>query len=371
MAVNVPIYPGSSSFTTGSTPFGFYDSDVDFQIDADKVAFFCAQRLGWPILEVELQDKNFYAAFETAVTTYGNEIYAYKLRDNLLSLEGASTSSNLNTAQITPGLSSLIKLTQQYASEAGVGGNINWYSGSVDLVQGVQDYDLSQWAVSNGISGSIEIKRIFHYGVPDLEISAQSSSSIAIPYTMAYDYILLPVSSYTMQMLQAIEMSNTIKRSNYSFELINNKLRLFPIPEGETKKIWFQYIKTNERIEGAIVSSPDKITNVSNAGYHNPTYLQINSIGRSWIFEYTLALCKEMLGLIRGKYQTIPIPNSDATLNYGDLLTQASNEKEKLIERLRTYLDETSRKALLERRKDEVDYLTQEINRVPLPIYIG
>jgi len=76
---NIPIWPGSSSFIPGNTPFGFYDNDYAFQIDADKVAKFCAQRLGYPIMEVELQDIHFYTAFEEAITTYGNELYAYKI----------------------------------------------------------------------------------------------------------------------------------------------------------------------------------------------------------------------------------------------------------------------------------------------------
>ena len=129
--MNIPIYPGSSSFTTGSTPFGFYDNDAQFQTDADKVTTFCARLLGYPIMEVELQDLNFYAAFEEAVTTYGNELYAYQVRDNMLSLEGAPTSSNLNNALITPNMATIIRLSQQYGEEAGVGGNVTYYSGSI------------------------------------------------------------------------------------------------------------------------------------------------------------------------------------------------------------------------------------------------
>ena len=114
--MNIPIWPGSSSFFPGETPFGFYDYDYQFQTDADKVTTFCARRLGYPIMEVELQDLNFYAAFEEAITTYGNELYAYQVRDNMLSLEGAPTSSNLNNALITPNMATIIRLSQQYAS---------------------------------------------------------------------------------------------------------------------------------------------------------------------------------------------------------------------------------------------------------------
>ena len=379
---NIPIYPGSSSFCIGDTPFGFYDNDYQFQVDADKVTTFCARRLGYPLMEVELQDISFYTAFEEAVTTYGNEVYAYKLRDNLLSIEGAPTSSNLNTALITPNLSSVIRIAQQYGSEAGVGGNVTWRTGSIALTSSIQDYDLSAWATNNGITGGIEIKRIFHYAPPASSVYsdgysylgygiADSSSAYPLPASI---YLLTPV-SFDMQVLQAIDWSNEVRRSAYSFQLINNNLRLFPIPNDivnpNLNRIWFEYINVEDRINNSIVNAPSKITNVSNAGYSNPVYSQINSIGRSWIFEYTLALCKEMLGYVRGKYTTVPIPGDNVTLNQQDLLASSLNDREKLIERLRLYLDETSRKALLERKKEEGASARDELGNSPMQIYIG
>ena len=120
--MNIPIWPGSSSFQPGDTPFGFYDNDYQFQVDADKFAKFAAQRLGYPLVEVELQDINFYTAFEYAITTYGNELYAFQVRDNLLNVIGAPTSSNMNHAITTPTMANVIRISQQYAAEAGAGG---------------------------------------------------------------------------------------------------------------------------------------------------------------------------------------------------------------------------------------------------------
>ena len=154
---NIPIWPGSSSFSQVSssyyvngtwpppTPFGFYDTDSQFQTDANKVANFCALRLGYPIENVELQDINFWAGFEEAVTIYGNELYAFQIRDNYLSLEGAPTSVDVNDDVITPTFSSIVRLSQQYGEEAGAGGNVTWFKGRLTLQPGVQDYDLSLW----------------------------------------------------------------------------------------------------------------------------------------------------------------------------------------------------------------------------------
>ena len=169
--------------------------------------------------------------------------------------------------------------------------------------------------------------------------------------------------------MQAIELNDQIRRSNYSFEIINNKLKLFPIPKTTGDHLWFEYIKKQER-NNPYSDSSGVITNVSNVPFENPTYTDINSIGRQWIFEYTLAIAKEMLGYVRGKYSTVPIPDAEITLNQSDLISAATAEKNALIERLRSYFDDTSREKLLERRSLEGDYLQKELNKVPYPIYI-
>ena len=381
--MNIPIYPGSSSFYPGQTPFGFYDYDYQFQVDADKVVTFCSRRLGYPIMDVELQDLNFYAAFEEAITTYGNELYAFQVRDNLLNVIGSPTASNMNHAIVTPSMAGVIRLTQQYGEEAGVGGNLTWYSGSFTTTEGVQDYDFNLWAIENNVTGGMEIKRVFYYPPPAVNqvynLSIFSGLG-GVPAVGSYGlfgstgFLMYPT-SLLLQSAQAVEMQNEISLNNYSFELINNKLRIFPIPPYNDHHIWFQYISIEERNNSVINNSSNSagsVTNPSNANFTNPTYSQINSIGRQWIFEYTLSLCKEMLGYVRGKYQsTIPIPNREISLNSSDLITAATAEKTALIERLRAYLDETSRQALLARKQAEGDSTMNELGRSPMTIFIG
>ena len=379
---NIPIWPGSSSFFPGQTPFGFYDYDYDFQTDADKVALFCTRTLGYPIQEVELQDINFYTAFEEAVTTYGNELYAYKIRDNQLTFEGLSTGSNLNNAIVTPSFEPIIRLTEQYGAEAGTGGNVTYYTGSFPMTASVQDYDLGQWAIDQGITSSIEIKRVFYEPSPaitryyDPYVGTGFGSQNMFDsfgfgsMSPAINFLMMPL-SFDLQAIQAIEINDQVRRSNYSFELKNNKLRIFPIPISASGNYFFEYIEREERINSSISITPDRVNNVSNTPYSNPTYTSINSVGRQWIFEYTLAIAKEMLGYVRGKYSNIPIPNSEVTLNQSDLLSAATAEKTSLIERLRTYFDETSNKALLERRAQESEFKQVELKQVPYTIYIG
>ena len=379
---NIPIYDGSPSWSAGLTPFGFYDNETQFQTDAVKVAKFCAQRLGYPLTDVELQDMSFFTAFEEAVTVYGNELYAYTIRDNQLSLEGLSTGSNLNTSIITPSFEPIVKLTEQYGAEAGTGGNVPYYTGSFPITASQQDYDLKQWALDEGITGSIEIKRVFFQSSPaitryyDPYVGTGFGSQNMFDsfgfgsMSPAINFLMMPL-NFDLQAIQAIEINDQVRRSNYSFELKDNKLKIFPIPTSGGGNYWFEYIKRDERISNSVTNSPSQVTNVSNAPYTNPTYTSINSVGRQWIFEYTLALAKEMLGYIRGKYGSIPIPDSQVTLNQSDLITAATSEKTALVERLRGYFDETSRKSLLERRAQETEFKQTELKQVPYTIYIG
>ena len=395
--MNVPIYDGHPIWNPDSVPFGFYNNSIEFQVDCVKVAEFCAIRLGYPLVDIELQSGSFFTAFEEAITVYGNELYAYLVRDNMLTLEGFEITdfTSLNNSIITPNLGAIIKMSKQYGAEAGTGGDIPWYKGSIPLTSSVQDYDLKEWAKKENITGSIEIKRIFY----------QEPIPASARYLDPYDgfgfggvaaagltglggfgggmgYLMMPL-SYDMQVIQAIEMNTQVRLSNYSFEMHDNVLRVFPIPTNNNHNIntedfsscagnmWFEYIKVNDRTSGSVDPSCGKVTNASNMPYTNPNYDLINSIGRQWIFEYALALVKEILGYVRGKYGTIPIPNADITLNQSDLLAAATAEKTALLERLRAYFDETSRASLLERRASEKESRDKELEGVPTFIYIG
>jgi len=405
---NIPIWPGSSSFAqiysnyyvSGQwpppTPFGFYDNDPQFQQDANKVANFCALRLGYPIENVELQDINFWSGFEEAVTIYGNELYAFQTRDNYLSLEGASTLTDVNNDIITPTFSTIVRLSQQYGEEAGTGGNVTWFKGQLPLQYGIQDYDLAQWALDNDIEGGIEIKNVFYQPPPAINqlfsptlMAGQGGLGGVLPAGLyggaGYSNYLMMPTSFTIQNIQAIEMQNTVTLSNYSFNIVNNIIKVFPIPGtgdfsfgeddggglGYGHYLIFDFIKTQDRVDAAFSDGTNKISNTSNVPYANPTYSKINSIGRSWVFEYTLAKAKEVLGLVRNKYSSIPIPGAEVTLNGNELVSAAATEKEALITRLREYFDQTSRQSLLERRAAESIARVTEINQVPMTIFIG
>ena len=383
MSQNPIIWSGTSTFFPGQTPFGFYDYDTNFQVDSDKVAQFCASRLGYPTVDVEMGSGSLYACFEEAVTTYGNELYLYQIRNNFLNLEASNTGSALNQSVINPNLGSVIRLAENYGSEAGSGGTVTWYSGSIPLTASVQEYDLNAWKDTQGITGSIEVKRVFYQNTPaivryfDPYAGTGYGSQQLLDvfgfgnYSPAINFLLMPI-YYDVSVIQAIELNDQIRKSAFTFELVNNQLKVFPIPN-QTGQLFIQYIKVDERNAPTApgTSGSNMVTDISNVPYDNPTYAYVNAPGRYWIFEYTLALAKELLGYIRGKYSQVPIPGAEVTLNQADLISAANAEKAALIEKLRTDLDENSRKMQLQRKAEEANAMKSTLDQVPLPIWIA
>jgi hypothetical protein len=382
MAVTIPIWTGTSTFTAGSTPFGHYDNDSDFTADADKVASWCTQRLGYPIVDIELQAQNLYACFEEAVTEYSTQVNQFNIRENLLNLKGASVGTNLSQTQLDGNLGGLISLAKDYGSEVGSGGRLTYYTGSFDVVANQQVYDLTDPTVvslETGSAGvdSFEIKKMLHNTPPTMVNSYNPSQGVSIGNTLdsfgwgsqaaGMSFMMQPVFEDLLRS-QAIEFNALIRKSQYGFNIQNNRIRIFPRPE-TAYKIHFHYILEKERSNGIIATSV--VSDFSNVPYDRITYSLVNHVGKRWIHKYTLALAKEMLGAVRAKFSSVPIPNSEITLDGSDLRNEAANEKEILIAELRENLEATSRKSLLEAQKDESEHMESTLNRIPRTIYIG
>ena len=380
-----PIWPGSGSAVSESTPFGVFDNDSEFQTEAPQFAKWCAQRLGYPIMAVELQDAQFYACFEESISEYSAQINQFNIRDNLLSLQGQPTSSNFTHKRLARTMGETIKLSKQYGTEAGVGGDIDIKKGSISVTSGSQEYDLNATFAEASESGNaIEIKRVYYESTPAMQrffdpYATTGYGTINMvegfgfgDYSPAVSFTLMPLYEDLLR-VQAIELNDSIRKSAYSFTLTNNKLRVFPDPE-ENRRLYFDYVVTSDRdnpLQTEYSGSADVVSDFSNARFDFMTYSKINDVGKQWIRKYGLALSKELLGIIRSKYGSIPIPNADTTLDGDTLRSEASAEKETLVTQLREMLEQTSRKALLEADKDEAEFLQEKLQKVPYPIYIG
>jgi len=380
----ISIWPGSASFadTTNPTPFGFYDNDTSFTSSANQVATWCAQRLGYPIVDIELQAVNFFTAFEEAVTTYAQYVYQYKIIENIGSLEGSTTGSNLNNQYIQPNLGNTIAIAEQYGTEAGTGGNIDYKTGSINVIAGQQRYSLTDLFTNVSESGNnIEIKRIYHYAPPAIVryFDPYAGTGTGIQslmetfgfgnYSPGVNFMLMPI-YYDALKIQAIEFNDQIRKSAYSFELLNNNnLKLFPRP-ARSEKLWFDYVVKEDRNNVVRNTNRGLITDVSNVPYSNISYSTINTPGRQWIFRYTLAVSKEMLASVRGKYSTVPIPGAEVTTNASDLRSEAAAEKTALIDELKLMLEESSRSKYTERNAQIAQNTQDTLGKVPYPIYI-
>ena len=379
----IPIWPGTSSFTSGSTPFGFYDADTLFASDADKSAKWCAQRLGYPIVNIELQAINFYTAFEEAVTEYSNQVNQFNIRDNMMNLQGSSTSNNMSQQLVSVNLDRIISLSSEYGVESGFGGRVTYKSASLQLKTGVQDYNLSSSLDLEGadIWSDIEIKRILHYAPPAISryfdpfVGTGMGSQQMLEqfgwgsYSPGVSFMMMPIYADLLR-LQAIEFNDQIRRSGYAFELHNNRLKIFPIPTADIT-LWMEYIVKADRANPFQSSGSSLVSDFSNASFDFIPYSNINDTGRRWIWQYMLAVAKEMLGQIRTKYATVPFPNGELTLNGGELLGQAAAEKEALVTQLRENLTATSRDAQLAKKQSEAEALQQQLNKIPIGIWIA
>ena len=381
---NIPIWPGSSSFDATLTPFSFYDDDGDFQTDAVNVADWCAKRLGYPLVDIELQSANFFTAFEEATNEYGKQLYDFQIINNFQTLEGNATGSNFNNQLITPNLGGTINVSEQYGSETdGGGGDYELQRGTLDVSIGTQRYDLLS-SVSSSISGSeaVYMKRIYHYAPSAINryFDPYAGTGTGIQslmqtfgfgnYSPGVNFMLMPM-YFDILKLQAIELNDTIRKSGYHFTIEANRyLKLFPIPTRDYK-LHFDYVVQSVANNPIKNIASNLITDISNVPYTNPTYAFINEPGRQWIRKYALALSKEMLGSVRGKYQSLPIPGETTTLDYTRLLTEAANEKEKLIEELKAILEETTRLKQLERKNQEAQQTQETFYKVPYHIYVG
>ena len=379
------IWPGSGSAASGSTPFGLFDTDSEFQTEAPQVATWCARRLGYPIVDIELQDTQFYACLEESISEYSAQVNQFNIRDNLLHLRGQSTSSNFTHKRVKSTLSENIFISEEYGQEALVGGSVEVKRAAVSVNSGSQTYDLNELVGEASESGaSIEVKRVHYESRPAITRYFDPYAGTGMgtnnmldgfgfgSYSPAITFVLQPIYADLLR-IQAIELNDQIRKSAYSFEIRNNQLRVFPIPT-QSGSLWIEYIKTEDRdnpLRTRYSGSADVISDYSNANYDFMVYSNINDVGKQWIRKYTLALAKELLGIIRSKYGTIPIPNSEVSLDGDTLRAEATAEKEQLIEQLRENLEQTSRKALLEAQRDESESQQETLKKVPYPLYIG
>jgi len=378
------IWTGSADFTSGSsTPFGLYDRDSQFQSDAPKVASWCAKRLGYPVIDIELEGENFFAVFEEACSEYSAQVNQFNIRNNLGALEGQPTGANYQGSSVLGSeLHNVVTIAEGYGTQANVGGRTDIKKGAITVGTGSQEYDLQTlWADVSESGERIDVTKVYYETTPAINrffdpysVSGQGTLNLIDEFgfgsfSPAAQFILMPIYE-DMLRIQQIEFNDQFRKSAHSFNIVNNKIQIFPKPT-TSYNLWFEYMVVKDFRESNTIITPNVVSDYSNIGYNFAEYSKINDVGKQWIRKYTLALAKEMLGAIREKYNTVPIPGSEVSLDGAALRAEAQTEKDALVEQLRENLNEVSRKQRMENEAAMVDQKQQIIQKVPLNIYVG
>lgn len=376
---------------TNPTPFGFYDGESSFVSEADNMVTFVKRKMGDDILSVELTKKQIFGAFEEAVLEYSSILNQFQAKSQLVNYLGFSTGSLDESGNLImsgseeklprDNLEYLSRFAEPYAMEAGIGGSYNMISGSIALTGSRQDYDIYDELKRDGnlvfdkAKGKIKIVEVYHFNPQAAYRFFDTTSAINYlnnefsfeSFTPETIFYVLPVFEDILRAGQ-LDLSNRVRRSNYSYRVEGTKIRLFPCPTGTPKNLWLrvrQYPDPNSpSYEDATISG---VSNMGNLPFGNIKYERINSIGRQWIRQYTVALCREILGLIRSKFGNIPVPGAEVSLNGSDLITQGRDDKEKLQTSLREMLDTMTYDKLIEMQATRAENMNKQLKYIPIP----
>jgi hypothetical protein len=375
--------------TLNPTPFGFFDSDADFQVEADSMVTFVKRKLGDDVLSVELTKKQIWACFEEAMCEYGSIINQFQVKSQLSNLLGFATGTLEGEEQKYPRetLEFMLRRAEPYSMEAGLGGSYNSISGSIQLVKGQQDYNIYEtlkdangslvFSSSLNSSGTkMKIMEVFHFSPQAAYRFFDTTSAINYlnnefsfeSFTPETVFYVLPVFEDILRGGQ-LDLSNRVRRSNYSFKIVGQNIRIYPVPVQDDPQSLFMRVQFSPNPMDPSITDPQiyGVSNMSNVPFGNLQFNRINSIGRQWVRQFCLALCKELLGLVRSKFSTVPIPGGDLTLNGSDLISQGREDKENLRTKLMEMLTEMTYDKLIETEAQQAENTMNMLKKIPVP----
>lgn len=375
--------------TVNPTPFSFFDSDSDFQTEADSLITFVKRKLGDDILSVELTNKQIWACLEESVLEYGSIVNTYQAQSQLMNLLGTATGSMTGSQDKYPreNFEFVLRRAEPYAMDAGLGGSYNSVSGSIDLIKDQQDYDIYDSlkdadgnlifsGSANTQSTKMKIMEVFHYSPQAAYRFFDTTSAINYlnnefsfeSFTPETVFYVLPVFEDVLRGGQ-LDMSNRVRRSNYSYKIQGTKIRIYPKPTQEDpKNLFIQVGFAPDPLRPDYADSTIYgVSGLSNVPFGRLTFSNINSMGRQWIRQYALSSAKELLGIVRSKFDQVPIPGSSLTLNGNDLVSAGREEKSNLTTQLREMLDTMTYSKLIANKAEEAENLQRILKGIPIP----
>jgi hypothetical protein len=397
-----PVADISDAELTSSLAIGFYNDSAAFIAGARAQVAFTYKRLGGDILDIELTAKNVFNHYEEAVLEYSYIMNLHQARNALGSALGGPTGSFDHKGDLTSGEDIALKYPKfqfdyafrnadKFSSEAVVGGTEPVYSASFNIIPNQQDYNLQQIVSSSQIGSDwdgmenkrIKIRQMYYVSPRQMWRFYGYYGGLNVVgdyhnYGQYADDSTFNVIPPWQNKAQAVAYEDHLytRTSHYSYEIIDNRLRLYPIPDSVSpEKFWFRF--TVESGNNAFDSSNgdsgvDGVNNMNTMPMENIPFESINSVGQQWIRRFALALSKETLGQVRGKFGgNVPIPGDNVTLNASDLLSQAAAEQQALREELNKQLDEMLYAKLAETDKAMIDNMDSIVAKVPMKIFVG
>lgn len=395
-------YQGELESPVGKTSFGYFDRDPAFIEDAPKVADYIARRLGWPTVDIEIDQSDLYNAFEEAILEFSSKVNNLNIEDNLVLLQGnekIGEFADLTDKHVTgTPLREAIRLSKAYGSEVGHGGSVDWYKEYIDLEPGVQDYDIEELLQARRSSSmprrNIVIKTVYHYPPPASERYSVYGSGYAYgggvfgefkgdssldldPDTLdaAYgtDRHLLYPAYEDLLRIQSVEFHDQIRRSQYSYILRNKQIRIFPVPRWPTK-LWFEFAYEDELDDAQVVAGDiaDVVSDYSNAPMYVKPYRKMNGPSKRWIYQYALAVAMHKLGVARSKFGgATPTPNDQFQLDGQEMRSEGQQMMERLEDDLEERLQRLTRSEMMQRKVEEQQSMMELFKNTPMGIYIA
>jgi len=407
---------GSADLVAAAVPYGVYTGSVDFLTGAALQVNYVYKKLGGDVVDIELTPDNVYSAYEEACLEYSYIVNMHQAENIISSVLGNQTGSYDYRGERKSGPTGVNlkfpkfqvvqarKVGDAASTAGGYGGAVPIYSASFKTKQNQQDYDLQAIIEAASESGNDEsgvavpyagkvgdnrviVTKVFYKSPRAMWRFYGYYGGIGVvgnysTYGQFSDDSTFEIIPTWQNKLQAIMYEDSIftRTSHFSYEIKNNKLRLFPSPDhygfgdGLNQKIWVNFYIDNENawaLNPDFTDGREGINNMNTLPFDNIPYVNINSIGKQWIRKYALALCKEMLGQIRGKFTTMPIPGESVTLNHSELLSQAKEEQQQLRDKLREILDKMTYSELSKKDAEVIDAATNTFKATPLPIFVG
>lgn len=402
----------------GNTPFGRYDNDPKFRRHAKKFTMWAARRLGWPEMSIEISEHDFYSALEEAIDEFSRLVGNQNIEDNLEAVLGSDADRDLTGRWVSSGgVGQNVQLAKDYGSPVAgaAGGNVDFQKGFIELEHGRQIYHKSEIKTSIETSEGefdfvspdeeIVIYRVFHEDVPSSVYGYYSGaygggagyggsrgigmnshfSGSGQAIQRSKQFTLKPLYD-TVLSIQDYDLHKDIFASDYSFEIIGDKIKIFPTPHNGgfgghgRMRIWVEFVYADEALgvevlgdSTARASVDESIDNVisdySDAPYDFIPYRFINAPGKRWIFKYALEIARHKLGTVRSKFSDTPSPQDPFQLDGQDLKQEAQNNMQTLVDNLNDQLDKLSREQRLQRKADNAENLNKVLSKIPMLIY--